>query len=362
MGKLFHYLFFIIFAFSSVSIYADYRMICVGDEASGKASIFSVSNYGIIKFLYEQTVTQGDEAESIAFAPNGHWGLIGCWLTSLTQNHSTTVFGVDKNQNISIIGYVPNEYNWLVAISPDSQYGIYGYKLGTIHFNNYNNSFTVINNINPIITSFSTSFSNLNNKLIVENTIINKVVEYEISITGNAVPTSNTLDISPAIFMVMDNETSPDGKTCILLNNCNMCITVLSIHKEGGFSLAQQFGKQQLNPRKVRFTPDSKYAIISFYGHIRSYEINYDSSLTEISSIELGDTAGEAMGVTPDGKFAVTEEQFNGYHIFYVFRIHDDGTLEYLPQNDYTYGGFISDIGFVPPYITATDSSWNMYQ
>ena len=352
---------FCLFMFQPCLLFADYRMICIGDEGSDKASIFSVNNDGIIKFLYELTVTPGGEPDGITFAPNGHWGLIGCWISSWPIYQFTTVIGVDNNQIISIIGYVHNEYGWLVAISPDSQYGVYGANLGTIHFNNHNNTITVINNINPIITNYYASFSSLSNKLIVEDGI-SKVVEYEISDTGNAIPTSNTLDISPAIAMAYpDNETSPDGKTCILLNNSNMCITVLSIHKDGGFSLVQQFGEQSLNPRVVRFTPDSKYAIISFWGHIGSYKINDDSNLTEISSISLDFSTGEAMGVTPDGKLAVTEEQFNGYHIFYVFKIHDDGTLEYLPQNDYIYGGFISAIAFVPPYKTAADPSWNMY-
>ena len=336
-------------------------MICIGNEGSDKANIFSVGNDGVIKFLYKLTVTQGGEAENITFAPNGHWGLIGCWTTSWPPSQFTTVFGIDKNQNITIIGFVHNEYGWLVAISPDSQYGVYGAYLGTIRFNNYNKTYIVINNINNIFDNISASFSSLNNKFTIEDGI-SKVIEFEISDNGNAVPTSNTLDISPAIAIgCPDNETSPDGRTCILLNNSNMCITVLSIHKDGGFSLVQQFGKQSLNPRVVGFTPDSKYAIISFYGHIRSYKINDDCHLSEVSSIDLGTTAGEAMGVTPDGKFAVTEEQFNGYLIFYVFKIHEDGTLEYLPQNDYICGGFASAIAFVPPYKTAADPSWNMY-
>jgi len=361
MKKYFHHIFIIIFVLLFFPIYADYKMISIGNEGSDKANVFSVNNDGIIKFLYELTVTKGAEAESITFAPNGHWGLIGCLSTSWPSYQFTTVIGVDKNQIISIIGYVHNEYGWLVAISPDSKYGVYGAYLGTIRFNNYNNTYIVINNINYIFDNISASFSSLNNKLIIEDGI-SKVIEFEISDNGNAVPTSNTLDISPAIAIgCPDNETSPDGKTCILLNNSNMCITVLSIHKEGGFSLVQQFGEQRLNPRVVRFTPDSKYAIISFDDHIRSYKINDDYHLSEVSSIYFEYPAGEAMDVTPDGKFAVTEEQFNGYLIFHVFKIHDDGTLEYLPQNDYIYGGFASAIAFVPPYKTAADPSWNMY-
>jgi len=355
------FIFIIIIIFLHSFAYSNYIMVCTIFE-SQDADIYSMTDEGKIQFNYELKVTQGVEALSITFAPNGHWGLIGCNTTPQPSTQFATVIGVDKNQNISIIGYIPNKYRWLVAISPDSKYGVYGYNLGTIRFNNYNNTFTVINNINPIVTNYYASFSNLNNKLIVEDGV-NKVIEYEISNTGNAVPTSNTLDISPAIAMGWpDNETSPDGKTCILLNNSNMCITVLSIHKDGGFSLVQQFGEQSLNPRVVGFTPDSKYAIISFYGHIRSYKINDDSHLTEISSIELGDTAGEAMDVTPDGKFAVTEEAFIDHLIFHVFKIYDNGTLEYLPQNDYIFEGYPSAIAFIPPYKTAADPSWNMYQ
>jgi len=360
MKTHFYLIFLIIIIFIHSSVYSNHIMLCAffGDY---EAKVFHMSDNGEITYQYSISVPF--DRRSIVFASNGKWGLIGGNTSSIyPEGKVTTILGVDENRDITCLGSVYNEYEYLVAISPDSRYGVYGANLGTLHFNNYNNTFTVINNTNSFITSYHASFSSLNNKLIVEDDVINRVVEYEISDTGNAVPTSNTLDISPAIAMGLpDNETSPDGKTCILINNCNMCITVLSIHKEGGFSLAQQFGKQSLNPRVVGFTPDSKYAIISFYGHVRSYEINYDSHLTEVSSIDLGTTAGEAMGVTPDGKYAVTGEAFNGYLIFHVFKIHEDGTLEYLPQNDYVCGGFVSAIAFVPPYKTAADPSWNMY-
>jgi hypothetical protein len=335
-------------------------MLCTFFE-DYEAKVFHVNDNGAITYQYSVSVPF--DRLSVVFATNGKWGLMGGNTSSIYPEWKvTTILGVDENRNITCLGSVHNEYEELVAISPDSQYGVYGANLGTIHFNNYNNTFTVINNINPPVTNFCTSFSSLNDKLIVEDGI-NKVIEYEISDNGNTVATSNTLDISPAIAMGgPDNETSPDGKTCILLNNSNMCITVLSIHKEGGFSLVQQFGKQSLNPRVVRFTPDSKYAIISFFGHVRSYIIGDDFHLTEVSSIDLGLYAGGVMDITPDGKFFVTQEQFNGYLIFYIFKIHDDGTLEYLPQNDYICGGFVSAIAFVPPYKTAADPSWNMYQ
>jgi hypothetical protein len=51
-----------------------------------------------------------------------------------------------------------------------------------------------------------------------------------------------------------------------------------------------------------------------------------------------------------------------GEQRFFVVRVHDDGTLEYLPDKTYfTSYGDVSDIAFVPPRKTEANPSWLMY-
>ena len=66
--------------------------------------------------------------------------------------------------------------------------------------------------------------------------------------------------------------------------------------------------------------------------------------------------------MTPDGKYAVTRTLMGGASIFFVVRIHEDGKLEYLPNNDYNCSGQVSDIAFIPPQKSEADSSWNRYE
>jgi hypothetical protein len=142
----------------------------------------------------------------------------------------------------------------------------------------------------------------------------------------------------------------------------------MRIHESGGLSIVQQFANASLNAYVVDFTPDSQYAIISFMAessynpNLWCYRIEADSRLTEVDGINLPEDPGEAMAVTPDGKYAITRGIISGQSLFYVVRIHENGTLEYLPQNDYVCGGYVSAIAFVPPRKSEAKPSWNMYQ
>ncbi|MCX7000350.1 MAG: hypothetical protein NT106_08675 [Candidatus Sumerlaeota bacterium] len=363
MKKYFHHLFFIIFALLFFPVNADYRMMCTFYEGSNKASIFSVSNDGDIKFLYELAVTPGGEPMSIVFAPNGHWGLIGCNTTPWPLSQVTTVIGVNKNQDIAVIGFVHNEYYWLVAISPDSKYGVYGAFLQTLRFLPDNTFYPIPTN-NSFLASYDADFSSLSGNLIaVKSSITCEIAEYTLTSDGKTTNTGVIMNISPATGN-SDLAISPDGRTCIVLSGVGQAFTVLHVLEGGGFSFVQQFGNPGLNPGVVKFTPDSKYAIISFFStyDLRSYLINEDSSLTEVCALDIPYYLGGFLGLSPDGKIAVFGALAYGYTFLYVVRVHDDGTLEYLHDKDYVCNGYISCIDFIPPYKTAADPSWNMYQ
>jgi len=72
------------------------------------------------------------------------------------------------------------------------------------------------------------------------------------------------------------------------------------------------------------------------------------------------------MAVSHDFKLAVA-----GYRVlesgvqksyFYVFRIHENGMIEYLPDKDYVCLGLYGDIAFVPPQVTDAESAWSRYE
>jgi hypothetical protein len=133
----------------------------------------------------------------------------------------------------------------------------------------------------------------------------------------------------------------------------------------GDFHIVQQFNTYSLNPGEAAFTPDSQYAIISFCvtsigPDMVIYRIGGDSRLTEIDDATYPE-ATFGITMTHDGKFGVTRALVNNITIFYVMRIHEDGTLEYLPDKDYVTTGHDFDLAFVPPQKTEADSSWTMY-
>jgi len=72
------------------------------------------------------------------------------------------------------------------------------------------------------------------------------------------------------------------------------------------------------------------------------------------------------MGVSPDFKLAVAGERVleSGVHksYFYVFRIHENGMIEYLPDKDYVCLGHFTDIAFVPPQVTDAEPAWDSYE
>jgi WD40 repeat protein len=339
-----------------LSLLPDNVMMCTFFQ-NPVARVYKVSDEGDITFDYNLTV--GGNPRSLCFAPNGKWGMVGSYTTYYPPTQIDIVLSVDENRDISVLGTAHNELYELIAISPDSRYGVYGCDLKTLRVDN-ETTFTVIPTENECMGGVDASFSSLNNYLYVENGY-KTIVEYTLLPDGRTTDTGFTLDISPSTGY-WDLNITPDGRTLVALSMETYRVTSLRINEEGGCSIAHQFDPGSYNPGEVDFTPDSKYAVISFVwsiNNLKIYSIGEDSKLTETDSITLPEQAGEDMAVTPDGKYVVTRALINSYSYFYVVRITEDGKLEYLPEKDYVCTGHVSAIAFVPPQIHGV--SWILY-
>ena len=339
-------------------LFADYTMMCTYYE-NPVAYIYKVSDEGDISLWYNMTVTPGGEPDSVVFSSNGHWGIVGCWTTDWLPTQWTILLEIDKNSMINVLDYIYNDLSWLVAISPDSKYGIYGCDLKSLRYYSDGN-YQIIPSTNPILTGGrECSFSTLNNHFFCEysGTVSNSISEYLMNEDGSTTSTGFKLDIKPSNGYG-DIKVSPDGHTCIVLSAITYYVTVLRIHAEGGFDLVEQFNSPSTNANEVDFTPVSQYAIITFFNGMRIYRIEQDSHLTETDSIVLPYRPGEYMAITPDGKFVIT-----GIFNFQVVRILEGGKFQYLPEKDYPHTpGSVSALAFVPPQITEANPSWNVYQ
>lgn len=318
---------------------ADYIMgvtLFYGDSLH----VFNVSDDGDISFDYKVKLVPW--SEDILFSENGTWGITA---------PGVSVVKVSPDRNITFVDSIENEDGRYIAISPDSKYGVYGCSLQTLRYYPFGD-FKVIPSTNLLLGA-SFRFSRFNEKIIALRWgyILD---EYVLMKDGRTTATGFSLDISPARGS-QDLEITPDGKTCIALSGDEYQITSLRIHEEGGFSLVQQFNTESYGPWQVDFTPDSRYAIVSFvsisnYPDMISYKINEDSTLTQIDTWNVDGIPGEDMAVTPDGKYAVTRELINADSHFHVIKIEKDGNLTELPDKKFIYPGHCSAIDFVPPY------------
>jgi len=336
------------------ALFADYTMMCTY-YGSPVAYVYKVSDEGDISLWYSMTVTPGGEPDSIVFSPNGHWGMVGCWTTDWLPTQWTTLLEIDNNGLINVLDYVfNNDRGWLLAISPDSKFGIYGSDLKTLRY--YGDGiYNVISTNNTIMANYEASFSVLNNQLYVGDSY-KQIVECKLAEDGITTATGFKLSIDPSSGSE-DIKVSPDGRTCIVLSSIHYFVTVLHIHAEGGFELVEQFNTTSYAD-EVDFTPDSQYAVITCFYDMRIYRIEQDSHLTETDRITLPHRPGEYMAITPDGKYVIT-----GIFNFQVVRILDGGKFQYLPEKDYPHTpGSVSALAFVPPQITEANPSWNMYQ
>jgi WD40 repeat protein len=336
-------------------VFSDYVMMCTFGY-NPVARMYNVSDEGDITFDYNLTVGGGDPC-AIIFSPDGKWGLIGCHTTDYPPTQVAIVLGVDENREISVLGTAHNELYELVAISPDSRYGVYGCDLKTLRFDN-DTTYTVIPTENPILC-LQAVFSKVSNNILGQSKCV--IEEYTLLPDGRTTDTGFTLDISPSTGY-QDLNITPDGRTLIVLSGQTYRVTSLRINEEGGCSIAHQFDPGSYNPGEVDFTPDSKYAVISFVwsiNNLKIYSIGEDSKLTETDSIHLPSYPGEDMAITPDGKYIITRALINDKSYFYVVRIKEDGKLEYLPEKDYVCTGHVSAIAFVPPQIHGV--SWILY-
>ena len=354
-------IFALLFVVTPQKAFCDYVLGCLVGKY---LKVYNMSEQGDISFDYEVYVA--GNPDTLEFAPDGHWGLIGSHTTSYIHTQRTIVLEVEKNRTIRYAGYVHNELGKLISITPDSRYGVYGGLLKTIRYLGNGN----FNNIAPpaseelYVAMYDSDFSSYNHNLIAMKSL-KTVAEYTLLEDGRTTSTGVVMDISPAQGN-HDLEITPDGRTCIIVDPTDYSITVLRIYKGGGISISQQFNSILFNPRQVDFTPDSKYAIITSLHsrdpNILSYRISWDSKLTEAGREHLPGFPGERMAVTPDGKFAVTREVISGVSYFYVVRINEDGTLEYLPQKDFEEVGHVAGMDFLPPYKTSADEVWTEYK
>ena len=348
-------IFALLFVVTPQKAFCDYVLGCLVGKY---LKVYNMSEQGDISFDYEVYVA--GNPDTLEFAPDGHWGLIGSHTTSYIHTQRTIVLEVEKNRTIRYAGYVPNELGRPIAISSDSRYGVYNGALHTLKHSS--NGFEILSTTNPYLVS-RVAFSSYSGNILGWR--MREVEEYTMLEDGRTTSTGVMRDISPAQGN-NDLGISPDGRTCILVDPTNYSITVLKIHEGGGLSLAQQFNSVLFNPWQVDFTPDSKYAIITSLHsrdpNILSFRIDYDSILTEVGSSHLPGCPGGRLTVTPDGKYAVTMELVSGYTYFYVVRIHEDGTLEYLPDKNFVDVGLLADMDFLPPYKTAADDVWMQYR
>jgi len=326
---------------------------------------FDVSNQGDISYKSKQQLIL--EPASIAIAPNGKWGLLGCFTTPDPSMQYSILLKIDKESNIQMWDYIDNpyvagEFSYAVAISKCSKYGCYGNFLSIVNIVSPHNYEVTFNNCNVGDYDFISS------NRIIAKTSYGILSEFTVSADGITTPTGATVNISPSTCNA-GIRVSPDGKTAIVISGVGADVTVIRVNGDGDFSVVQQFGYagDNYNPSAVHFSRDSSLVAIRYSPFISIYSVSYDSRLTEISRayIPWGIPTGR-MAVSHDFKLAVA-----GYRVlegsvyksyFYVFRIHENGMIEYLPDKDYVCLGLYGDIAFVPPQVTDAEPAWNSYE
>ena len=337
----------------------DYMMLATFYEMK-EYRTFDVSNQGEITYKSKQQLSA--KPYHITCAPNGKWGLVGC------STLYSVLIEIDKERKVHVWDYLPNPYisgetAFYVAISPDSRKGCYRHSLNTVNIIN-NSNYTVTINSNISLGKFAFLSPC---RIIAHTPVIDwwTLSEFSVRNDGVTTPTGVTIDISPSTAQ-RGICVSPDGKTAIVISGVGADVTVIRVNGDGDFSVVQQFGRYE-QPSAVHFSQNSSLVAIRYERFISIYAVSYDSRLTEISraSIPRGVPDG-MMAVSYDFKLAVAGYRVleGGYYksYFYVFRIHENGMIEYLPDKDYVCLGLYADIAFVPPQVTDAEPAWNMYE
>jgi len=345
----------------------EYTVVCTFSESSKEYRTYRVDVDGQIYFINQQNLISAPYL--IRFAPNGKWGIIGCWVYPDPATHYSVLIRIDKMRNILIWDYLYNKYlsgegSIFASISPDSTIGCYGNVINTVRVSRDCMSHDIQYNINiPVVW-----YDFLSPTKILAQTDWNILSEFSVSADGVTTPTGAIVNIYPSTAN-RGIRVSPDGKTAIVISGVGADVTVIRVNGDSDFSVVQQFnpGINNYNPGAVHFSPDSRYAAIRFSSFICIYSIANDSRLTEISRAIIPQVNGNAsMGVSHDFRIAVAGDRMlvNGVHktFFFVYRIHENGMIEYLPDKDYVCQGMFTDIAFVPPQVTDAEPAWDRYE
>ena len=335
------------------NVFCDYILFCLY-TGTGQSRVFNMDRDGFLSYHYDLTLTDLNEPVQVCFSPNAKWGLVGYDMSqSKPETHITTLLKIGIDRKIYVHETLQNSYGRLVAISPDSKYGVYGQNLNTLKYHS-NGTIENIHTDNSYIAGIYGDFSSYNGNIITNSGWPgHEIKEFILLADGRTTITENIVDINPTMAL-LGLQVSPDGRTCIALSNSESKITSLRINQNGEIILAHEHTEPKSGPVDLGFTPDSKYLLVSFYdcdgsdgGELRCFSIDNESRLSLVKSLDLPNCP-HGMAVTPDGKYAVVCDFILGKTYFYVVEISENGGLTYLPDRDFEYPGLMTALSFVP--------------
>ena len=218
-------------------LFCDYVMMVLF-AGTGNSKVFQMDDNGVISHQYDLILTDRNEPMELCFSPDGRWGLVGYDMTqSKPETHITTVLGINNDRIIHVQETIPNSFDKLVAISPDSKYGVYGQNLNTLRYYS-DRTFEDIPTDNDYLAGLYADFSSYSGNLITDSGWPGgEVREFTLLENGKTTTTGVIVDISPATAF-QGVYVSPDGKYAViagvLLGTTYFC--VVEINKDGTLS------------------------------------------------------------------------------------------------------------------------------
>ena len=169
---------------------------------------------------------------------------------------------------------------------------------------------------------------------------------------------------------------SPDGRWAAVTSLDWPNLQLIRVHQDGSLEMAQTFSYydwEHVNQTGVFFSPDNRFLIMVSEGTVTAELFKLDTEQDVWASYsQIGSkTPGWQMilpytpAVTPDSRYLLfrSNNHLNLNHDWlHITRIHEDGTLEYLPGREVDLDQHVGALAIIPlPPKNKAAPEWGLY-
>jgi hypothetical protein len=351
-------------AFSSGS---DYML--VGSFFSyDHAKVFDMDGEGNIS-VRDEEIYMGNTSWKVTCSPNGK-----VFTISASGDQYNQVCWVNESHKVEIGDTMGPSYDVFHSDFPYLYHQILGgYESYVIDYDAKQMLPTGFSLIAPVGGSRQIGFSQYMSGIVWTRSV-DSLGSFTVNDDGSFTTNTNILWLDEGQYNNLS--ISPNAKQAAIYGKVFPNLKIVNIQQDGSMFVLQTNDQDiYVDVAEIAYSPNGKFLIAIAIGtlykpQIVSYSVDQDTGEITLADMILGSVTKwnnpNEITVSPDSKYVlVTSIGLGSVNYIQVVRLHEDGSLEWLPEKTFYSPHYFSDLKFlplpVPPPLSA-DDNWTSYE